>query len=91
MAIIPFKLYFNWRHSQGIWRLFPFIGVKVFVPWPSTEKSIDPNDSMRSWLEENVGKQGLLWSWHVDFNDISKLSVSFLNKDSAMLFKMIYG
>lgn len=75
--------------GQGIWRIFPKIGYQVIIPWPNTDKSCDPNIIIRPWLEKNVGKQGLHWSWCL--HNIDKIEVRFLDKRHLLIFTLIYG
>lgn len=79
-------------YGQGLWKFIPNLGYEVVVPWPKDVNTADPNDIMRSWLEEEVGKQGIHWSWwayHENYDD--RLKVQFLKKNDALMFKLMYG
>lgn len=66
------------------WNFFP--GTIITVKWPQKKwitvhtdaaGSIDactddPNYHYRSWLEENVGKQGLDWNWKIVASDTTE-------------------
>jgi hypothetical protein len=77
---VEFKL--NWltgetrikQEPNGIWD-YVYVNRGLYFG----QKSADPNDYYRSWMEENVGRQGWDWDWYVLDNDIylNKLTVKF--------------
>ena len=98
MSFKSFLYVYRWKivaeNHNGLWIYFPWIGSSVYVPWPVSNKTADPNELIRPWLEENVGKQGLNWSWDVVYSESAgcdRLKVNFLNKNKAIMFKLIYG
>ncbi len=94
-------------NSDGIWKFFPRLGTSVVVPWPASTSTSDPNLVYRTWLEENVGKQGIFWTWRAFFemrgNSTDpdqggavfgfdpKLEVVFLREHHAVMFKLVHG
>lgn len=50
--------------------------------WVDLGFSADPNDHYRSWLEKNVGIQGLDWDWKMADNDctMNQLTIKFRKK-----------
>lgn len=67
-------------------------GETVVVLWPKTKDMADPNDLMRPWLEENVGRQGYDWDWRVNFRDGGfKIDLKFRKKIYASQFVLIFS
>lgn len=49
----------------------------------------DPNDRYRPWLEEHVGKQGIMWNWNIaPTNTFDLLEIEFANAEHATLFEL---
>ena len=93
MGLRNYILYLKYKRHWGLWRYFPWLGTTIVVPWPRGVNSTDPNEIMRPWLEENAGKQGWTWSWDIVVRSDTEdgLELKFLNKNHAIMFKMIYG
>lgn len=48
----------------------------------------DPNERYRTWLEENVGEQGINWNWDIKSVTANLLDVSFDQESDAVLFRL---
>lgn len=60
---------------------------KVNVPWPHafTDGHSDPNEVLRPWLEEKVGRQNEHWNWDISTN--MGLDVYFISLQAACAFE----
>jgi len=48
----------------------------------------EPNNYYRSWLEENIGRQGRDWDWELCGTDIDYLEIYFAKREHATLFEL---
>ena len=68
------------------WRLK--FGEKIQLEWPGSR---DPNKEWRSWLESNVGRQGLDWDWRVVFSSGFNIEIKFRKKKYASQFILMFS
>lgn len=80
------------------WRYL--LRTEIIVPWPAgyvgpdRAYSADPNRWWRSWLEENVGKQGKTWNWRAHYGtdtSIDRLILRFRYEKDAVSFLITHG
>lgn len=82
---------FCMNQIQKLYWFIP-VGAVINLPWP-THPTSDPNDCWREYLEDEVGRQGVLWDWRVgNCNEFaSTVDIKFLRKKDAVIFALKYG
>jgi hypothetical protein len=63
------------------WKL-PF-GEVINIQW---DRSLEPNDQWRPWLETNAGYQGWGWDWRMSHSLSNNIEIKFSNKAMASMF-----
>ena len=50
----------------------------------------EPNHHYRPWLEEHIGKQGVMWNWDIHSVMDNTLEVRFATTEHASLFELTW-
>lgn len=50
----------------------------------------EPNVHYRPWLEKNVGKQDIHWSWNIHSVKDNSLCISFKDSEKSLLFELTW-
>jgi len=63
-------------------------GNYIYRRFMMPDDSREPNDRYRSWLETNIGAQGVDWDWRISYSNIEQLQLSFKRHEDAILFEL---
>lgn len=81
------------NYTYVLYKKYPKVETNMIVVHTSTRPFMrdddpEPNDHYRPWLEENVGKQGVMWNWKVIDIVTGILAIEFANTGHASLFEL---